>query len=209
MDEQEKMNEVEEVKEIENEIKYKIITLEEEKKNVNAKEAIEQLIDELNRIASDFRKWCQENNDAEKRAERKERIQEEIDHLIYVSKEAYTSLIENEELKAKLIAGKQAVIQATDMMFDSVDSTVQEVLNNPTVSQALDQVAIKLNEIKHDERVQEGLNKVRKGTLKAAEGAFEGLKKVLKADEFEAQNTVQPVLEIPQTINESTQEDSE
>lgn len=178
MDEQEKMNEVEEVKEIENEIKYKIITLEEEKKNGNAKEAIEQLIDELNRIASDFRKWCQENNDAEKRAERKERIQEEIDHLIYVSKEAYTSLIENEELKAKLIAGKQAVIQATDMMFDSVDSTVQEVLNNPTVSQALDQVAIKLNEIKHDERVQEGLNKVRKGTLKAAEGAFEGLKKV-------------------------------
>lgn len=208
MDEQEKID-VEEVNEIENEIKYKIITLEEEKKNLNAKEAIEQLIDELNRIASDFRKWCQENNDAEKRAERKEKIQEEIDHLIYVSKETYTSLIENEDLKAKLVAGKQAIIEVTDSMVGSIDSTVQEVLNNPTVSQTLDHVAVKLNEIKHDERVQEGLNKVRKGTLKAAESAFEGLKKVLKADEFEAGTNKQPPLEIPHTEGESTQEDSE
>ena len=209
MDEQEKMNVVEEVKEIEKEIKYKIITLEDDKKTSNAKEKIDSLIDELNRILSDFTKWCQENNDPEHRAARKEKIQQEIDLIVSKSKEVYHSVKDNEEIKAKIEAGAKTVMDVAENVYDSIESTVQDVLDNPKVSETLDTVAEKLTEFKNDERVQEGINNVRKGTLKMAESAFEGLKKVLKADDFKQDDHTPELKEIASQVVESTDKDSE
>lgn len=174
----------EEAKEIEKEVKYKIITLQDEEEKGNTDPFIDQVIKELERISEEFKKWCRENDDPEKRAEVKAKIQLEIDRLISFSKEKVDSLKENEDLMHKLETGKETVKKTAETVISAIDTSVQDILNNPAVASTIDTVSDKIVEVIQDEHVQDGIDKVRRSTLKVAESALEGLKKVLKADEL-------------------------
>ena len=174
----------EEAKEIEKEVKYKIITLQDEEEKGNTNPFIDQVIKELERISEEFKKWCRENDDPEKRAEVKAKIQLEIDRLISFSKEKVDSLKENEDLMHKLETGKETVKKTAETVISAIDTSVQDILNNPAVASTIDTVSDKIVEVIQDEHVQDGIDKVRRSTLKVAESALEGLKKVLKADEL-------------------------
>lgn len=180
----------EEAKEIEKEVKYKIITLQDEEDKGNSNPFVEQIIRELERISEEFKKWCNENADPQKRAEVKAKIQLEIDRLVSFSKEKVDSLKENEELMHKLETGKETMKKTAETMISAIDSSVQDILNNPAVASTIDTVSDKIVEVIQDEHVQEGIDKVRRTTLKAAESALEGLKKVLKADELKEKDEV-------------------
>lgn len=180
----------EEAKEIEKEVKYKIITLQDEEDKGNSNPFVEQIIKELERISEEFKKWCNENADPQKRAEVKAKIQLEIDRLVSFSKEKVDSLKENEELMHKLETGKETMKKTAETMISAIDSSVQDILNNPAVASTIDTVSDKIVEVIQDEHVQEGIDKVRRTTLKAAESALEGLKKVLKADELKEKDEV-------------------
>ena len=138
----------------------------------------------MERISEEFKKWCRENDDPEKRAEVKAKIQLEIDRLISFSKEKVDSLKENEDLMHKLETGKETVKKTAETVISAIDTSVQDILNNPAVASTIDTVSDKIVEVIQDEHVQDGIDKVRRSTLKVAESALEGLKKVLKADEL-------------------------
>lgn len=133
----------EEAKEIEKEVKYKIITLQDEEEKGNTNPFIDQVIKELERISEEFKKWCRENDDPEKRAEVKAKIQLEIDRLISFSKEKVDSLKENEDLMHKLETGKETVKKTAETVISAIDTSVQDILNNPAVASTIVRFPIK------------------------------------------------------------------
>ena len=206
----EKMNHEEiadEAKEIEKEVKYKIITLQDEEDKENTNPFIDQIIKELERISEEFKKWCNENTDPAKRAEVKAKIQLEIDRLVCFSKEKVDSLKENEELMHKFETGKETVKKTAETVISAIDSSVQDILNNPAVASTIDTVSDKIVEVIQDEHVQEGIDKVRRTTLKAAESALEGLKKVLKADELKEKDENHAAQCCIETSNQADEEE--
>ena len=54
---------------------------------------------------------------------------------------------------------------------------------NEYVRRSVHAVADTVDTIRNDEQVKKGVRKLKKGTLKAAEAAFQGLKRVLDTDE--------------------------
>lgn len=185
MDENEK-----EVMEHVEELKYKIITLEEEKEDSVTKKYLDALLAEINRRSAEFKKWIEENKDSEKVNEMKEKFLAEMDALVLKSKEVIDDLKNNEELREKVENGKIAFKEVSSKIIQTVDQGVQEILSNETVSKTIDKVSDKVVEIVQDERVQEQAKKVRVGVLNVADAAYKGLKKVLKADELNDDSNV-------------------
>ena len=174
------------VENVEEELKYKIITLEDEKNDSLTQKYLDLLTAEIKRRTEEFKKWVEENKDSEKVNEMKDKFMAEMDALIQKSKEFIEELKNNEELREKIESGKVAFNQVSDKVIGGLDAGIQEILNNETVAKTIDKVSDKVVEIVNDERVQSGALKVRKGMLSAANAAYEGLRKVLKADEIDS-----------------------
>lgn len=172
------------IDEVEQEYKYKIITLEDEKQDSAAKKYLDALSDEIEKRSEEFKKWVDENKDNEKFNEMKDKFMAEMDALIEKSKEVLEDIKNNEELREKIETGKVVFAKVSDKVFTTVDAGVQEILHNESVAKTIDKVSDKVVEFVKDERVQQGAKKVRKGVLNVAESAYSGLKKVLKADEL-------------------------
>lgn len=180
----------EEVEEVKENIKYKIITLqnEEESNSSTIKKLMDQLNEELEKISVEFRRWCEQNTDPLKVAQRKEKIMNDVDRLVALSKEKIDKVKENEDLMNKLEQGKDKIKNVSDTVLETIDNGVQDVLTNPTVAKTIDTVSDKIVDVIQDERVQQGINQARRTTLKVAENALAGLKKVLKADELDRED---------------------
>ena len=59
---------------------------------------------------------------------------------------------------------------------------IQEISKNDVVKNCTDTLTDTLHSIKEDEQVKSGVRKLKKGTLKVAESAFNGLKRVLDTE---------------------------
>lgn len=171
------------IEEIEQEIKYKIVTLEDEVKNSKGKEFVDATIQEITKLFDDFKNWCSENVDSEKIGEAYHKFTGEVDKLVETGKAKINELKENEELKEKLEDGKEAIVGFGKKVIDTVEDAAQSVLENPTVAKTIDTVSDKISDVIHDEHVQDGLEKARKGILNVAESAYEGIKHILDKDD--------------------------
>ena len=74
-------------------------------------------------------------------------------------------------------------VAAADKLAGYVQEGIQEVRQNEYVRRSVHAVADTVDTIRNDEQVKKGVRKLKKGTLKAAEAAFQGLKRVLDTDE--------------------------
>lgn len=171
------------IEEIEQEIKYKIVTLEDEVKDSKGKEFMDATVQEITKLLNDFKAWCSENVDSEKIGDAYHKFTGEVDKLVEGGKVKINELKENEELKEKFEDGKEAVVDFGKKVIDSVEDAAQSVLDNPKVAKTLDTVSDKFNEVIHDEHIQDGLEKARKGILNVAESAYEGIKNILDKDD--------------------------
>ena len=80
-------------------------------------------------------------------------------------------------------AGSKKAAAAADKLAGYVQEGIQEVRQNEYVRRSVHAVADTVDTIRNDEQVKKGVRKLKKGTLKAAEAAFQGLKRVLDTDE--------------------------
>ena len=78
---------------------------------------------------------------------------------------------------------KEKVVSAGEKVMDGVSDGLHTIMENEHVSKAMDSISDTITSVKNDERVKRNVNKLKKGTLKAATHAFNGLKKVLDTDD--------------------------
>lgn len=180
---------LDDVSSMEQEAKYTIITLEDEETDSQAKQIFTDVQDKLNTLYSEFRIWLKENQESEKVAERKAWLTAESDKLLASAKVQTQKLKENENLQDAIRKGGKLANDTGSWIVDTLQDGVHEVMKNETVQKITTNVDDVIHQVKHDERVKQGVTSFKKGTLKLAESAFKGLKKVLDTEsEIEVQN---------------------
>lgn len=172
------------IEEVEQELKYRIITLEDEIKDSKAKKYLDSIVKELNVKLETFKKLIADTKDSEKVAELKNQFLNEVDNLVVKSKKVIDDIKNNEDLRQKIEDGTETVVSAAKKVANVVEDGVNDILTNPTVAKTIDNISDKVVDFLNDDKVQENVKKAKKGVLNVASNAFEGLKKVLKADEL-------------------------
>lgn len=169
-------NEIEKVHE---ELKYKIITLEDETDDSKLKKIIEDVIDQMNHAFEKFKSWYETNKDSEKAQEMKDKFLNEMNQAVEKTMKFVQDIQNNEELRQKLNDGKETVVEVSKKLIEGAESTMNTILENEKVSKVVDSVSDKVNNVIHDEKVQNGIKATKKGILNVATSAYEGLKNIL------------------------------
>ncbi len=165
------------VSDMEEEAKFKIITLEdeEETKDSQAKRIIADCQAGIAQLYRTFREWLAENQNSDEVKARKEKLKMESDKLIRAAKDQLKKLQENEDLKRVVNKGVQMAADTGAWVMD----TVSEGIHDLKESESGKKIGAMVQNVKQDERVKQGVSSIKRGTLKLAESALAGLKKVL------------------------------
>lgn len=172
-------NENKEIENIQEELKYKIITLEDEAEDSKIKKVIDDLVQDLNETFEKFKSWYEQNKDSEKAQEIKEKFIEEMNSFVNKASSFINDLKNNPEVSEKIDAGVQTIKELSRRIADSIGSGVNNILENENVAKTIDTVSDKVVEVLKDERVQSSLKATKKGILDVASKAYEGLKNML------------------------------
>lgn len=182
---------LEDVKHMEEEAKYKIITLEdEEEPTSNSIKILYDCKEAVNKLYAQFHEWWKENQNSEEVKARKEKLKQDSDRLIQTAKVQLQKLQENEELKDALNKGVKVAADTGTWVLQTLSEGVDELRK----SEGGQKVEAYVSSVVHDERVKQSVTSLKKGTLKLAESAFEGLKKVL--DDSDETNTEESEIEV-------------
>lgn len=169
------MNDLNDVNNMEQEAKYKIITMEDEDENEKNAAFFQECKASIQKLYEDFREWWNVNQNSEETKERKEKLKLETERILNACKLQINKWKENEDLKKALDKGVDVAAKTGDWMMKTIQEGVDTVKNN----EQCQKVGEKFQQLKEDERVKKGVASIKRGTLKVAESAFEGLKKVL------------------------------
>lgn len=173
------MEENRDFEKVHEELKYKIITLDDDNDDSKIKKLIDSVIDEMNKAFDTFKQWYDENKNSEKAQEVKEKFLDDMNRLTQKTIQLVEDIKNNPELQEKLSTGKETVVELSKKTFEGVKSGVNALLENETVSKTIDNVSDKVVEVMHDDKVQRGIKATKKGILNVATSAYEGLKSVL------------------------------
>lgn len=165
-----------EVDAMEKEAKYTIIQMEEE---TDSKHLLDDTKKEINRLYGEFREWMSENVDSEEVAARLKKLKQDSNALIEKGKEKTIAFYQREDVTKV----KEKALIAGEKVMDTVNEGIQSVMQKEAVVHAMDSFSDKVQQVTCDERVKTNVKKLKKGTLKFAEKAFDGLKKVLDTDD--------------------------
>lgn len=168
-----------EAENLEKEAKYTIITMDEDSSECEDKKLLDDAKKEITRLYNEFRNWLAENVNSDESGERMERLKQETHNLILRTKISLQNIHAREDVKA----GKEKVVEAGTFVKDKVSDGIHEVVRNEYVSKVVDGVNETIDSVVYDERVQRSVKKLKKGTLKVAESAFNELKRVLDTDD--------------------------
>lgn len=157
---------------MEEQARFQIITVEDEE--AQGSQAVKILADckeAITVLYASFREWLKEANDNEEIKAKKAKLKQDSDKIIALAKEQLRKLQENDDLRKAMNKGVQ-VASETGVW---VKQTVSEFRK----SENGQKVEFFVNTVKNDARVKQGVSTLKKGTLKAAEEALKGLRKVL------------------------------
>ncbi|MEG1066472.1 MAG: hypothetical protein RR929_02880 [Erysipelotrichaceae bacterium] len=90
---------------------------------------------------------------------------------------------DDEEMKTKFEEGKDKIVKVGGEVIETIGEGIDNVMNNETVQNVVHTAGEKIEQVKNDERVIEGVKSFKRGTLKVATSAFNGLKRVLATDD--------------------------
>lgn len=165
-----------EVESMENEAKYTIIQMEDDIEGDNR--IPDDTKREIARLYQEFRVWLSENIDSEEISARMAKLKEDTAVLLAKGKRKTLEFAEREDVQKT----KEKVISAGEKVMDGVSDGINTIMENEHVTKAMDSISDTITNVKNDERVQKNVKKLKKGTLKVAQHAFDGLKKVLDTD---------------------------
>lgn len=168
-----------EIETIQEELKYKIITLDDETEDSKIKKLIDDIIKEINQAFEKFKEWYELNKDSEKAQEIKEKFVSEMNQFTNKATDAINDIKNNPELQEKFTTGKEKVVEISKKIYSDLETGVNTILENETVSKTIDTVSDKVVEVIQDEKVQDTIRKTKKGILNIATSAYEGLKNLL------------------------------
>ncbi len=169
------MNDLNDVNNMEQEAKYKIIRMEDEDASVQNTAVFQECKASIQKLYEDFREWWDVNQNSEETKERKEKLRLETERILNACKFQINKWKENEDLKKAVDKGVDVAVKTGDWMM----KTFQEGVDTMKKNEQCQKVGEKFQQLKEDERVKKGVASFKRGTLKVAESAFEGLKKVL------------------------------
>lgn len=167
---------------LEKETKYTIIKMEEQEDS-ESKRILDDALDELARLNEEFRSWLVNNVNAKEASERLTKLKHDSARLLEHTREKISEFQSREDVQN----GKEKVIGATSKIVNYVQDGVEDVLANEHVANACHTVYSTIDSVKNDDRVKKNVKKFKKGTLKIAESAFNGLKRVLDTDDDDSQ----------------------
>jgi len=168
-----------EIETIQEELKYKIITLDDEVEDSKIKKMIDDIVKEINQAFEKFKEWYEMNKDSEKAQEIKEKFIYEMNQFTNKATDAINDIKNNPELQEKLTTGKEKVVEISKKIYSDLENGVNTILENEKVAQTIDTVSDKVVEVIQDEKVQDTIRKTKKGILNIATSAYEGLKNLL------------------------------
>lgn len=146
------------------------------------KEALDGINDELNALYANCKDWVKTNMSPEVLEPKIQKLKEETEILLAKAKDKVQTFSEREDVREKINEGKEIVVGASNKVVQAVSEGAQELLQQEQVKKVVDNVSHTIDSIKSDDRVKEGVSNLKKGTLKVAESAFNGLKKILDDD---------------------------
>lgn len=173
---------IDDVTKMETEAKFKIITVADEEEEATSSQGAKIIADCKDAVAqlyASLRMWLKENKDSEEAQEQKEKIRQESDRLITIAKMQLQKLKENEELRHAVDKGVKVAADTGECIIRTLNAGVSEFRKTES-GQKVDAM---VQSVKNDERVKKGVATLKKGTLKLAESAYSGLKKVLEEKE--------------------------
>lgn len=132
---------------------------------------------------AEARIWLNENMNAEERKARIEALKAELSELMAKTRRKLDEFNERDDVKQ----GKVKAAAAADKLAGYISDGLEEVRQNAYVSNVISTVSDTIGTVMNDDRVRRNVKKVKKGTLKVAEHAFNGLKRVLDTDDDESQ----------------------
>lgn len=171
------------IENIQEELKYKIITLEDDVEDSKIKKVINDIADDLNETFEKFKAWYEANKDSEKAQEIKEKFVNEMNQFVNKASNFVNDLKNNPELIEKIDAGVETIKEISKKIAYGIEDGVNNILENENVARTIDTVSDKVVEVLKDEKVQNGLKVTKKGILNVATKAYEGLKNILGDDE--------------------------
>ena len=171
------------IENIQEELKYKIITLEDDVEDSKIKKVINDIADDLNETFEKFKAWYEANKDSEKAQEIKEKFVNEMNQFVNKASNFVNDLKNNPELIEKIDAGVETIKEISKKIANGIEDGVNNILENENVAKTIDTVSDKVVEVLKDEKVQNGLKVTKKCILNVATKAYEGLKNILGDDE--------------------------
>ncbi len=168
-----------EVDELEKEAKFTIIRLEDESEQKSS--TVENSIRELRRLCNDCRKWIHENANSEETAIKLEKLKMDTKRILSTTKDKLDEFNSREDV----ITGKEKLVETKEKVCHVVNNGLDELLKNEYVSKTMDTISDSVETIRKDERVQANVKKLKKGTLKLAEKAFDKLQRALDTEDKE------------------------
>lgn len=165
------------IENLEKEVKYHIIELEE-----NVDEHISPIIEDtknsLHTLFQESREKMKESMTSQEMKDRLYKLKEDSLKILEMAKQKIEEFNSNDEV----IKGKKKLNDATLAAACCISDGIDEIMKNETLNRTVDTIANKVDTFCKDERVVKQVDKLKKGTLKLAENAFEGLKRVLDTD---------------------------
>ena len=168
-----------EIETIQEELKYKIITLDDEVEDSKIKKMIDDIVKEINQAFEKFKEWYEMNKDSEKAQEIKEKFVFEMNQFTDKATDAINDIKNNPELQEKLTTSKEKVVEISKKIYSDLEGGVNSILENEKIAHTIDTVSDKVVEVIQDEKVQDTIRKTKKGILNIATSAYEGLKNLL------------------------------
>ena len=161
---------------LEQDTKYKIIQMEDD---VYDKGVLDDTKEEISKLFREFRIWLSDHIDSDEISLRFDKLKKDTTALLEAGKIKCVEFTQREDVQR----AKESVVNAGEKVMGSVNEGVHTIMENEYVEKVIDTVNDAITSVANDERIRQGVKKFKKGTLKVAESAVQGLKKVLDTDE--------------------------
>lgn len=161
--------------------------LEELRENGNEenRRLIEEAREKMSKMFSDTAKWLKENTEREKLSENLSRFRSECIQLLGQTKEKAIEISQNEDFQNTLRSGKEFIIGSGHLIASGVRAGADKLMENEKISLFVNRVNDRVEVIKEDERFQDGAQRLREGTMKVADRAYDGIKRILNKENDE------------------------
>ncbi|WP_075876332.1 hypothetical protein [Merdibacter massiliensis] len=157
----------------------------EEKGNEESHRMIEEAREKLAKLIADSSKWLKENTERDKLLSNLTHLRDECMQLLGQTKEKAIALSKNEDFQATLQSGKDFIVGSGRLIASGMRAGADKLMENDKIATFVNKVNDKVEDLKEDERVQEGTQRLREGTMKIADRAYDGIKRFLNKDDEE------------------------